>query len=413
MQFKTKNASRQSKALVNNILNKMQGLNKSRKLFFSSCLVLFLSLRGRYNFLGMARYGTYSEKTYRLHFEKDFDFLQFNILFAQTELSENLILGFDPSYLSKSGKHTPHKGKFWSGCAGKSIEGIEIGCIGVIDLDNNTAFNLESIQTPNTSELEKEGQTLIDYYAKILVARANVLAKISTYLAIDGYFYKKKFVDAIREKTSLQLICKLRKDANLQYLYQGPKRAGRGRPKKYDGKVDIKNIDQNKFKKVVQTEAVMIFEAIVWSVSLKRKIKVSYVEYLKKGKPTKRYSLFFSTDLNIDAQTIYQYYKARFQIEFLFRDAKQFTGLSHCQARSEDKIYFHTNLSLTAIGVAKVAHYYHKKSDKYTYSISDVKTVYFNELMLNLFFSNFQISDELQKNNEVIRKVMCFGKIAA
>lgn len=413
MQFQTKDVSRKSQALIDKILNKMQGLNKSRKLFFSSCLLLFLSLRGRYNFLGMERYGDYNEKSYRLQFEKDFDFLQFNLLLAQAELSNNLIIGFDPSYLPKSGKHTPHKGKFWSGCTGKSIEGIEIGCIGVIDLDNNTAFNLESIQTPNASELEKDHQTLVDYYTSLLVARAADLVKISSYLVVDGYFYKKKFVDGITEQTQLKLISKLRKDANLRFLYQGPKREGRGRPKKYEGKVNIKNIDYKKFKKIAQTEDEIIFEAIVWSVSLKRKIKVSYVEYLKQGKSINRYSLFFSTDLNINGLTIYQYYKARFQIEFLFRDAKQFTGLSHCQARSENKIYFHTNLSLTAIGVAKIAHYYPKKSNKYTYSISNVKTVYFNELMLNLFFSNFQISDELKKNNEVMRKVMNFGKIAA
>ena len=35
---------------------------------------------------------------------------------------------------------------------------------------------------------------------------------------------------------------------------------------------------------------------------------------------------------------LYHYCKARFQIEFLFRDAKQFTGLSNYQARSEAKL---------------------------------------------------------------------------
>ena len=34
------------------------------------------------------------------------------------------------------------------------------------------------------------------------------------------------------------------------------------------------------------------------------------------------------------------------KMEFLFRDAKQFTGLQHCQARSESKLNFHFNASL-------------------------------------------------------------------
>jgi hypothetical protein len=39
-------------------------------------------------------------------------------------------------------------------------------------------------------------------------------------------------------------------------------------------------------------------------------------------------------------------YRLRFQIEFLYRDAKQFTGLNDCQARSPSKLNFH-NMSLT------------------------------------------------------------------
>ena len=32
-------------------------------------------------------------------------------------------------------------------------------------------------------------------------------------------------------------------------------------------------------------------------------------------------------------------------IEFLFRDSKQFTGLADCQARDLTKLYFHFNAS--------------------------------------------------------------------
>ena len=60
-----------------------------------------------------------------------------------------------------------------------------------------------------------------------------------------------------------------------------------------------------------------------------------------------RHAVLFSTDVDLDALTLYRYYKARFQIEFLFRDAKQFTGLTDCQARSQAKLDFHFNASLT------------------------------------------------------------------
>lgn len=74
---------------------------------------------------------------------------------------------------------------------------------------------------------------------------------------------------------------------------------------------------------------------------LEQKIKLAYVEFKdQQGNLTDRYALYFCTDLNLDGYWIYRYYKARFQIEFLFRDAKQHTGLTHCQARGENKLYF-------------------------------------------------------------------------
>lgn len=121
MRLPTKNASNKSEALVEKIVNKIEGLKKPRKYFMISIITLYLSMRGRYTFKGMERYGDKCEKTYRLQFEKDFDFLEFNIELSEQHLSSHCILAFDPSYLPKSGNQTPHRGKFWSGCLGKAI----------------------------------------------------------------------------------------------------------------------------------------------------------------------------------------------------------------------------------------------------------------------------------------------------
>lgn len=414
MRLRTTDVSNKSKALVEKIVNKMEGLKKPRKYFMISIIILFLSMRGRYTFKGMERYGDKCEKSYRLHFEQEFDFLQFNIELSKGYLSDHRTLAFDPSYLPKSGKHTPHRGKFWSGCLGRAVQGIEIGGLGVVDIDHNTAFSLESIQTPSPAELNAQGKSLVDHYAQIITDRWEKLAVLSTYLAVDGYFAKKTFIDPVTELTDLHIISKLRRDANLKYLYHGPKRKGRGRPKKYDGKVDLKKIDKRRFKWIYQDQDVIIYEIIVWSVFLKRKIKVAYVQFLKDGEQTDRYGIYFSTDLELGAKRIYQYYKARFQIEFLFRDAKQYTGLTHCQARSENKIHFHTNTALTAVGVAKIAHYFEQeKTDQAPYSIADIKTSYFNEQMLHLFLSNFEIDPNLKKNKKAIKRILKFGKIAS
>ena len=98
-----------------------------------------------------------------------------------------------------------------------------------------------------------------------------------------------------------------------------------------------------------------IHQTVLWSVSLKRRIKVVYVQFKDDdGQLSNRYALYFSTEIELDGLKIFQYYKARFQIEFLFREAKQHIGMTHCQARSSKKLYFHFNTSLTAVNVAKV-----------------------------------------------------------
>ncbi len=396
------------------LLNKMEGLKKPRKYFMVSVIILFLSMRGRYTFKGMQRYGKKNEKTFRLQFESKFDFLSFNSALCLDRLSEKRILAFDPSYLPKSGKHTPGKGKYWSGCLGRAVPGLEIGGLGVVDLYHNTAFHLEAVQTPSPADLQEEGKTMTDHYAELIIERASELEVLSKYLAVDGYFYKQKFIDPIKDRTCLEVISKLPKNANLKYLYRGPKRKGRGRPKKYDGKVNMKKIDKRRFRQAYQDDEVILYELVVWAVHLKRKIKVAYAEFLDEGKPTARTAFFFSTDLELSATDIYRFYKARFQIEFLFRDAKQYTGLTHCQARSKNKIHFHVNTSLSAVSVAKAAHYLHcDRQDFKSFSIADIKTSYFNELMLDLFLSNFEINPELTKNKLAINRILDFGKIAA
>lgn len=95
-----------------------------------------------------------------------------------------------------------------------------------------------------------------------------------------------------------------------------------------------------------------VYTAVVWSVALQRTIRLAYL--LDRHTPQRpRFVVLFSTDVNQHPQQIYRYYPLRFQIEFLFRDAKQFTGLADCPARDVIKVEFHFNASLTALNLAK------------------------------------------------------------
>ena len=406
-------AFNKSEAVIGAIIEKMSGLNKARKKFLTTLFMLYLGLRGKYNFLNMSRYGEYTEQTYRNQFEKRFDFIGFNTELIKSNCSKHLINAFDPSYIPKSGKETEHLGMFWSGSSGKALRGLEIGGFAVVDVDNNTALSLEAIQTPSTNELKLEGRTLVNYYASLVIERKDVLLSFSRYLVVDGYFAKKEFVNPITEQTTLEIISKMRTDANLSYLYQGKPSGKKGRPKTLDGKIDITKPDKRRIKLCYENNDMKIYEGIVYSISLKRKIKLAYVEWWKDGKYTGTYAVLFSTDLDLRGEKIYLYYKSRFQIEFLYRDAKQFTGLTHCQARGENKMHFHYNASLTAVSIAKSVYFLKDRKRKTkTFSMADVKTLNLNKIITNRIFANLEIDQSCLKFRKVYRDALWLGKIA-
>jgi len=403
-----------SRKLIANILKQLGGLKASRRRFMEHVFLLILTLRGRHNFLGLSRYGNYNERSYRTNYEQDFDFLTYNILLSQHHLSKKAVLALDPSYLPKSGKCTPHLDSFYSGCASKSLKGLEITGVALIDLTNNTGFHLLSVQTPDKATLKAKNWTRVDHYAEIITSRSEQLEQLADYLCVDGYFAKKKFIDAVMNETSLHLICKLRSDANLKYISYAKPTGKPGRPRLYDGKVNTEKIDKRRIKNTHQNEHVNLYEGVVYHSQLKRKIKLCYVEFLTDGKPNGKVQFLFSTDLELGALEIYRYYKARFQIEFIFRDAKQFTGLSHCQARSTNKLHFHHNASLTAVNIAKATYHLNKsKEERKAFSMANVKTELLNEYMLEIIIANL----EIDPNSAKIRKLRCtirkLGKIAA
>lgn len=395
------------KELIFNMLNKLSKINQWRRSFIGEILILFLSIRGKINFLQLARYGNFSEQRYRQQFEKSFDFLNFNKELVLSSGSGRYAIAFDPSYISKSGKKTPGVGWYWSGCANSTKWGLEIGGIAAIDIDNHTAFHLDAVQTLNTSE-----QNLTDWYAQIIYDRTDSLAAISNYLVADAWFSKKPFTDKV-VSFGMHLISRLRDDANLRYLYKGPPTGKRGRHKQYIGKVINNDIDKQYFGFVCEDEHSKVYAAEVYSVALKRNVMLVHVTNLKaKGKDV--YKLYFSTDVNMKPADVLLYYRNRFQIEFLYRDAKQHTGLIDAQARSENKLNFHFNASLTAINLAKAIHWLSiPKQLRPAFSMSDIKTMNHNILMLNRFFSVFGISPHLLKNQNDIKELICYGTIAA
>ncbi len=84
--------------------------------------------------------------------------------------------------------------------------------------------------------------------------------------------------------------------------------------------------------------------------------------------------------------------------EFLYRDAKQFNGLTSCQAKSKNKLDFHFNASLIEVYLVKQDWLVIKSNKDKPLSLSDYKTMYNNNLMLERFKCIFAINPNTPKN---------------
>ena len=359
----------------------------------------------------MSRYSELSERTYRRQFAKPYEFISLNaaVIEAALDAEHFQVAVIDASFIPKSGKATYGIDRFYNGKASRAERGLEISMIAVVDVEQAIAYSLSVQQTPATKPMPDERTRVDDYLDHLRATRAKLPAAIR-YLVGDGFYSKVKWVDGV-VGLMLEVIGKLRCDADLKYLYDGPQKP-RGAHRKYDGKVDLTELSRWQALGE-QANHISLYSAIVWSVNLKRKIRVVYL--LNHKHPQKLcYALLFSTDIELDPVQLYEAYCARFQIEFIFRDAKQFTGLSDCQARNEHKLDFHFNAALTALNIAKSEQYQQRDSSQpFVFSMASYKRRKLNQHLLERFIHNLDLDENLIKSHPNYELLQNYGLIAS
>ena len=410
--------------LAEKILNRLD-IFKPQKKFLITLFTTILIARGKINFRNLSRYSHYSERTYTRQFDKPFNFMGFNRAIINECIDQDQdqdqdqasarILALDASFLPKSGKKTYGLDHFFNGCHSRKEKGLEICASALIDIDKNTAFTLSVAQTDpmraNQEAETEDEETRIDQYLQHLREVCPYLEADETYLSVDGYFSKKKFIDGVRN-LHLHQIGRLRCDADMRYLYTGPKRLkGSGRQKVYDGKVHWQ--DLARFTYHHTKNHIAMYSHLLNHKSLKRNLKV-VVLVNEKIKDKKNHVILFSTDTALDAQTLLKYYKARFQIEFIFRDAKQFTGLSDAQTRDQKRLDFHFNAALTTLNLSKAEHLQTwADTPKKPFSMASIKACYFNTFFLEKFFAMFDLDLKCIKKSHKYQYLVNYGNIAA
>lgn len=352
----------QVSSIVAAALNHTAKVRKNFVNFFILTMKLILTTYGKLNFLSLARHCDSCESRFRQNFKRKFDWCAFNAAFV-IETERLCAIALDHSYLHKSGKNTPGLGHYWSGCAGTAKRGVEIlGFAQIVAGEDDARFLFAQQTLPLSTRgrtpfyLEHMKDKRDNQTAKCLRAvfeKREKLQGISRILVGDSLFASYNFVTGAIA-LGFDVVSRLRDDDVLQYLHTREQKGGRGREKELDGVVDIRNLRHDVFiheSVTVDGLTYPIASAVVKSRSLKRKVKVVVAE-LKCGDRILK-KIMFSTDASMSAADIFLIYHSRFQIEFLFRDAKQNTGLEHWQSTDSDRLVFGYNASLSSVNAAR------------------------------------------------------------
>ena len=196
-----------------------------------------------------------------------------------------------------------------------------------------------------------------------------------TYLILDSHFGNHPAFHMVRQ-CQLHLISKLRYDAALCFPYSGPSPQRGPRPR-LGAKVDVRKIQDTYLKEVkVEND----FETRTYQMQLLHqdfREPLNVVILLRTNLKTKAWTnvILFSSDLELAYDKLIDYYSLRFQIEFNFRDAKQFWGLEDFMNLTPTAVTNAANLALFMVDVSQVLMCKYRQDDL-NFSTLDLKACY-------------------------------------
>ena len=221
---------------------------------------------------------------------------------------------------------------------------------------------------------------------------------------------------------------KIRKDANLKHLYMGARTGKPGRPQLYDGKVSLH--DHARWEAIPWADESTVYTVIAYVVSLKRQVRVVAVVW--PGSRSSRTEVLFSTSITMTAATIIALYRARFSMEFPFRDGKrpsvlmrssvvnravlaktQFAGLSECQSRQVEALHFHWNMALMAVSAARLGQLHDQRAGPLVFSMEDEQRRAYNEFFAARILSILTLEQTDQKREDLLADLLLLGVKAA
>lgn len=120
--------------------------------------------------------------------------------------------------------------------------------------------------------------------------------------------------------------------------------------------------------------------------------------------------ILFSSDLNLAYDQLIDFYSLRFQIEFNFRDAKQFWGLEDFMNVSEIAVTNAANLSLFMMDVSNVLMCKFRQEDP-NFSVLDLKSMFRGYRYLSETLQMLPQKPDEDLVSQLFQKVAALGRI--
>jgi hypothetical protein len=321
-----------------------------------------------------------------------------------------VLLGGDETVVTKAGQQTYGLDRFFSSLYGKPVPGLAFLGLFLISIKQRCSYPVmleQVIKAKEKNSRTKKGQTvplsvkpckgrrgrpkgsqnknrrevqLSPYLLQIQQMIQTLLALLGrelklVYCVLDGAFGHNDACQMVRQ-CGLHLISKLRTDAALYLPYDGPQKKY-GSRKKYGPKLDYANLPSQYLRAStvqagLQTD---IYQMTGWHKRFADPLNLVII--VKTNLKTKAcvHVILFSSDLTLAYDLLIDYYCLRFQLEFNFRDAKQFWGLEDFMNINQRPLYNAANLALFMVNLSQVL--LHQFRPAYpAFSVNDLKAYF-------------------------------------
>lgn len=400
--------------------------------------------------LSVSRYSTLSYRTVqRFYALKNVNWLLINLLLFKHfvyKKDKKYLFAADETVKAKAGKQTHGIGLFYSSMQKRVIKSISFLVICIIDIEKRKSYilackqlivsNLEKQRgsditveksskkaTPqakgrpkgskNKPKVESESTSYQVLKTLLNIVQSELRRFLPNlncfYIALDGFYGHEGYV-LLAVEQGLNIISKFKTNAHLILPFQGTQ-SGKGRPKTLGSKVNLDKIDEKFYLNTIKEEnsnvSTKVYQLEVFTPKISGK-KINVVVLIHTHLTTKRVgrSVLFSSDLTLDAATIIDYYSLRFQIEFDFRDAKQFYGLADFKNYKETQLTNAVNIAfnMTVIGKVVLENYKHKLNCP-TMGIIDLKATFRVEKYAKLLLNSTENDPDEFLNSPLFLKI--------